>query len=85
MTRHTWPPKEDWHAITAQESPDGNERIVRQCLACHLVKETVITPHANGAWHEWITSSGTAWIGEATPPCIPKGEPIELKTEYVSG
>lgn len=87
MTRHTWPPKEEWHAILAQDSPDGNERIIRQCIACHLTKETVMAYAGQGfvGWHEWITSSGTAWIGEATPPCIPKGEPIELKTESVSG
>lgn len=73
---HIWPEKGEWHCVLAHECRDGNEKIVRQCMACHIVKETVIPPVAKEAWHEWITRSGARWIGEATPPCLAKGEPI---------
>jgi hypothetical protein len=76
---HIWPHKEEWHVVLGSECPDGNEKLIRQCLACHIVKETVIPPIMTHAWHEWITASGARWIGEATPPCIPRGEPIDVK------
>ena len=70
---HRWPPKHEEIVVTAHESCDGNEHHIRQCLACNITKVTVIPPRVQDSWHEWITSSGEAWIGEATPPCIPKG------------
>lgn len=81
MTKHSWPPKEEWHSILSQECKDGNEKLIRQCIACNITKETVMVyaGKAFDGWHEWITSSGMRWVGESTPPCIPKGEPREVK------
>jgi hypothetical protein len=74
VSDHKWPPKEEWIVVTHRDAKDGNEHIIRQCLACDLVKETIITPVKTRAWHEWITASGEPWVGEATPPpCIATG------------
>lgn len=68
QTRHRWPQKELWNVVIAQDSSDGNEHHVRQCLVCEMTKITVIDPF-NFAWHEWVTPHGLEWVGESTPPC----------------
>lgn len=70
---HRWPPRSEWQCITAHESRDGNEHHIRQCMSCNITKITIIPPNAFESWHEWITESGREWVGEITPPCIPKG------------
>lgn len=74
---HRWPERDKWNVVSAHESRDGNEHHIRQCLICELVKVTIIPPIVADTWHEWITNSGDVWLGEATPPCIPRHAVVE--------
>lgn len=68
--RHKWD-HDNEKRLAACESTDGNARNARPCLNCGLIKVTVITSEFPPKyWHEWHTSDGQIWIGEATPPCL---------------
>lgn len=70
---HRWPPKHEEIVVTAQDSRDGNEHHLRQCIACGIFKIMVMPAVTFDLWIEWITASGTEWEGAGEPPCIPKG------------
>jgi hypothetical protein len=70
------PLRHDWvngieRRLAACDSADGNGRTEKTCALCGLVKVTVHYPQGLPG-REWITASGEVWVGNATPPCIPK-------------
>lgn len=76
--RHDWVGGKQ-RRIPACESLDGNDRTEKECAACRLVKVTIHYPYGQRVEREWITASGVKWEGNATPPCIPKDKPTEVK------
>jgi hypothetical protein len=81
--RHSW--HEDVRRIAAADTDSGNGETVRTCALCKLIMVTV-HPTYGTPWHEFTMPGCEGRIKlSQRPPCIPKGEPIELKTESVSG
>ena len=68
--RHEWDHDSE-KRIAACATHDGNARNARGCIKCRMTKVTVIPPYGL-PWHEWVTQDGKTWIGEATPPCLPR-------------
>lgn len=75
--RHDWVGGTE-RRIAACDSPDGNDRTEKTCAACSLVKVTIHYPNSSFPGREWITASGEKWVGDATPPCIPKNVAMQV-------
>lgn len=61
--KHAWNLE---NRISANVSPDGNERTERGCAFCGLWKITV-HPARGLPWREWRTKDGRQLIGGNTP------------------
>lgn len=73
---HKEPPaaRHTWDAIpvarmAGTEFPDGNDRTLRRCTRCGMLKVTVHAAGNSHAWREWRTKDGQVWHGH-TPPCL---------------
>jgi hypothetical protein len=75
--RHNWVDGTE-RRIPACDSSDGNDRTEKTCAACSLVKVTIHYPNSSFPGREWITASGEKWVGDATPPCIPKNVAMQV-------
>lgn len=67
--------KHAWNAIPVArmagiDFEDGNDRTLRTCANCGLIKVTVHAAGGSHAWREWRTQDGQVWRGELTPPCF---------------
>jgi hypothetical protein len=75
--RHSW--SEDVKRFAAADTDSGNGETIRTCVLCHMIMVTV-HPRDGYPWHEFTMPGCEGRIKlSQRPPCIPKGEPVEVK------
>lgn len=66
---HRWPYKHEEIVVTSQDSRDGNEHHIRQCLVCSMTKITMIEAGSSAHSRVWIARDGSEYMFE--PSCRP--------------
>lgn len=74
-------PKHDWTSLPARklagcDAPDGNDRTLKTCARCGLVKITVHPVHGY-PFREWRFPNGDASRNTATPSCVPEAAEVK--------
>jgi len=82
--RHDWKTRPIERIV---ECNDGNNRTLRICAHCELIKITVHARDGRSAWRAWRLPGHTdEWVVEMTPPCPgPKSHEPAEPTKLVTG